>query len=465
MSTITRELAKLFRKITNSEIDAEGNAHVVLSPADSLLINNARIALASLEAEPVAWAHRLINKRNGVVHPWVYGSAEACPSEGDIFNIEVMPLYTVPPAPVSVPAAMEIDDDFDSAFEHGKAVGWNAYRAAMLQAEPVSNSDELPLDYLQGHKDGLEWAAQLAEANHPQTGDWLYDDPIDLARAIRKGPDMPTVQGGNSPVIPDEVLSAIRKVARIRTDFDHFDGDRRGIGDCLDEAEQELIVTINKYASQLAAEPIATNDVREQQTAVPPIQADVAQAIENLKQKLVECNRYNYCADAVKNVEDACHAAMLQGSQPVSKREQVRREHAEWSDKTFGDVGPVGPLKHLSKEALEAAAEPDDLSEWADMQFLLWDAQRRAGISDGEITAAMEEKLKVNMARQWPEPKDGEPRQHLKPAPQTVPDSVISAAVNGIMATYADNAEDCREMVRTHVEQACRAAIQESGHG
>ena len=205
MSTITRELAKLFRKITNSEIDAEGNAHVVLSPADSLLINNARIALASLEAEPVAWAHRLINKRNGVVHPWVYGSAEACPSEGDIFNIEVMPLYTVPPAPVSVPAAMEIDDDFDSAFEHGKAVGWNAYRAAMLQAEPVSNSDELPLDYLQGHKDGLEWAAQLAEANHPQTGDWLYDDPIDLARAIRKGPDMPTVQGGNSPVIPDDV--------------------------------------------------------------------------------------------------------------------------------------------------------------------------------------------------------------------------------------------------------------------
>lgn len=205
MSTITRELAKLFRKITNSEIDAEGNAHVVLSPADSLLINNARIALASLEEEPVAWAHRLINKRNGVVHHWVYGSAEACPSEGDIFNIEVMPLYTAPPAPVSVPAAMEMDDDFDSAFEHGKAVGWNAYRAAMLQAEPVSNSDELPLDYLQGHKDGLEWAAQLAEANNPQTGDWLYDDPIDLARAIRKGPDMPTVQGGNSPVIPDDV--------------------------------------------------------------------------------------------------------------------------------------------------------------------------------------------------------------------------------------------------------------------
>ncbi|WP_244574000.1 dATP/dGTP pyrophosphohydrolase domain-containing protein [Escherichia coli] len=74
----------------------------------------------------------------------------------------------------------------------------------------------------------------------------------------------------------------------------------------------------------------------------------------------------------------------------------------------------MGPLKHLSKEALEAAAEPDDLSEWADMQFLLWDAQRRAGISDAEITAAMEDKLKINMKRQWPEPKDGEPRLHIK---------------------------------------------------
>lgn len=193
MSTIIKEFTKeQLQQIIETD-------HVQCGEASAL----ARIALASLEAEPVAWAHRLINKRNGVVHPWVYGSAEACPSEGDIFNIEAMPLYTVPPAPVSVPTAMEMDDDFDSAFEHGKAVGWNAYRAAMLQAEPVSNSDELPLDYLQGHKDGLEWAAQLAEANHPQTGDWLYDDQIDLAMAIRKGPDMPTVQGGNSPVIPD----------------------------------------------------------------------------------------------------------------------------------------------------------------------------------------------------------------------------------------------------------------------
>ncbi|HIA0816667.1 TPA: DUF550 domain-containing protein [Salmonella enterica subsp. enterica] len=106
-------------------------------------------------------------------------------------------------------------------------------------------------------------------------------------------------------------------------------------------------------------------------------------------------------------------------AQPASELERIRREHAEWSDKTFGDVGPIGPLKHLSKEALEAAADPSDPLEWADMQFLLWDAQRRMGISDEFITRAMIEKLEINKSRQWPEPKDGEPRLHIKE--QSVP--------------------------------------------
>lgn len=106
-------------------------------------------------------------------------------------------------------------------------------------------------------------------------------------------------------------------------------------------------------------------------------------------------------------------------AQPAPERDQVRREHAEWSQATFGNVGPIGPLKHLSKEALEAAAEPGDLSEWADMQFLLWDAQRRAGITDDQITLAMIDKLAVNKQREWPEPKDGEPRLHIKSQPAT----------------------------------------------
>ncbi|EPN9607724.1 DUF551 domain-containing protein [Cronobacter malonaticus] len=59
------------------------------------------------------------------------------------------------------------------------------------QFESRAGKAVVPISYLQGHKDGLEWAARLAEANHPQTSDWLYDDPLELAKAIRKGPDMP----------------------------------------------------------------------------------------------------------------------------------------------------------------------------------------------------------------------------------------------------------------------------------
>lgn len=124
------------------------------------------------------------------------------------------------------------------------------------------------------------------------------------------------------------------------------------------------------------------------------------------------------------------------------ERELIRHEHAKWSDSTFGCVGPIGPLKHLSKEALEAAAEPDDLSEWADMQFLLWDAQRRAGISDAEINVAMEDKLKINMERQWPEPKDGEPRLHIKEPGNSpvIPDglSTVCAEAYQVVGVMAD---------------------------
>ncbi|MCK7322987.1 hypothetical protein [Enterobacter kobei] len=113
--------------------------HVQCGDASAL----ARMALAGMEAEPVAWAHRLINKRNGVVHSWVYGSAEACPSEGDIFNIEVMPLYTAPPAPVALPSGYSDFEEIWSSSTHPLTQDdemkdfawdiWNACRAAMLQ--------------------------------------------------------------------------------------------------------------------------------------------------------------------------------------------------------------------------------------------------------------------------------------------------------------------------------------------
>lgn len=143
---------------------------------------------------------------------------------------------------------------------------------------------------------------------------------------------------------------------------------------------------------------------------------------------------------------------------PVPERERIRREHAEWSDATFGDIGPVGPLKHLSKEALEAAADPSDPLEWADMQFLLWDAQRRMGISDEFITRAMIEKLEINKSRQWPEPKDGEPRLHIKEQPvPVVPEEMPKGLAGQIVSLLAYNIGD--KFLAQKIWNACRAAM------
>ncbi|HHU7908610.1 TPA: DUF551 domain-containing protein [Escherichia coli] len=158
-----------------------------------------------MEADPVAYIFK---------HPagklfW------ALTDESNKEQSDVIPVYAAPPVPV-VPEEKPMPNPLkmyavDAVAAIAEVRGWNACRAAMLQAEPVSNSDELPLDYLQGQKDGLEWAAQLAEANHPQTGDWLYDDPLELAKAIRKGPDMPEFDGP-TPVTLDGWISCSERM-------------------------------------------------------------------------------------------------------------------------------------------------------------------------------------------------------------------------------------------------------------
>lgn len=56
-----------------------------------------------------------------------------------------------------------------------------------------------------------------------------------------------------APVVPQDVLEALQKVARIRLDLNDFDGDRRGIADCLGDAEEALIEVVNRRAAMLAA--------------------------------------------------------------------------------------------------------------------------------------------------------------------------------------------------------------------
>lgn len=132
MSTITKERIELFIK----------------NPLENGLTRGeqmelARIALASLEAEPVAWLLSGGGAKNNV--SFDSGNAYADPLR------EVTPLYTAPPAPVSVPDLKPVGFLFvsdDGSVAYSPAV-WpmkgfnligpiygdvNAYRAAMLQA-------------------------------------------------------------------------------------------------------------------------------------------------------------------------------------------------------------------------------------------------------------------------------------------------------------------------------------------
>lgn len=203
----------------------------------------ARIALASLEAKPIGAFH--------IAEQQVDGTSDYLKDGEWPIDNGIIEVYAAPPVPV-VPAALPENDDEDGhdidylepseVYALGRTAGWNACRAAMLQSG----------NFRENKNSSTNNFREIAETST------------------------------NYPVIPSEVLSAILKVARVRADFDDFDGDRRGIGDCLDEAEQELIVTINKYASQLAAEPIAPNDVREQ-TAIPQVPVKPVSNMGSLK--------------------------------------------------------------------------------------------------------------------------------------------------------------------------------------
>jgi hypothetical protein len=51
--------------------------------------------------------------------------------------------------------------------------------------------------------------------------------------------------------VPDDVMAAIQKVARIRLDLNDFDGDKRGIAESLGEEEEALIEVVNRRAAML----------------------------------------------------------------------------------------------------------------------------------------------------------------------------------------------------------------------
>lgn len=121
--------------------------------------------------------------------------------------------------------------------------------------------------------------------------------------------------------------------------------------------------------------------------------------------------------EVVRELARMALAAM--DSKPVAWRWRSGPDK-RWHLASRGDLaGEVEPLYRHAQPAPERDQVRSEHAEWADMQFLLWDAQRRAGITDEQITQAMIDKLAVNKQREWPEPKDGEPRLHIKSQPAT----------------------------------------------
>ncbi|MDM2814457.1 MULTISPECIES: DUF551 domain-containing protein [Citrobacter] len=116
-------------------------------------------AIASFGAEPVAWRYRYVHTPKTEEHgspfttEWKLCDSEDECNPSDCF--ERQPLYTAPPAPVSVPdaistrqaiAKMESHEPCDSINVAYK-FGWNACRSAMLQTgnSPVTPDGWIPV--------------------------------------------------------------------------------------------------------------------------------------------------------------------------------------------------------------------------------------------------------------------------------------------------------------------------------
>ncbi|EKY3995417.1 DUF551 domain-containing protein [Enterobacter roggenkampii] len=120
---------------------------------------------------------------------------------------------------------------------------------------------EIALASLEAEPVAMRWR-YLPDGIHGM-GEWNYRDQgyIDTLNAYHLSRQKELLYTAPpAPVsVPDDVMAAIQKVARIRLDLNDFDGDKRGILDCLSDAEEALIEVVNRRAAMLqGAEPVTT---------------------------------------------------------------------------------------------------------------------------------------------------------------------------------------------------------------
>ncbi|HCN0824726.1 TPA: hypothetical protein N6L04_000076 [Escherichia coli] len=144
MTTMNREEQKQVLIDTAKHIINRDNT----SPYSENLGELARIALASLEAEPVGAFH--------IAEQQVDGTSDYLKDGEWPIDNGIIEVYAAPPVPV-VPAALPENDDEDGhdidylepseVYALGRTAGWNACRAAMLQGkseQPQNAQQNIP---------------------------------------------------------------------------------------------------------------------------------------------------------------------------------------------------------------------------------------------------------------------------------------------------------------------------------
>ncbi|HAH0885179.1 Eaa protein [Escherichia coli] len=225
MTTITREQALKIIEAADEVISALAGTNEDVHPgSDNMLrlwddLNDryappevvrelARIALASLEAEPVGAFH--------IAEQQVDGTSDYLKDGEWPIDNGIIEVYAAPPVPV-VPAALPENDDEDGhdidylepseVYALGRTAGWNACRAAMLQgSQPVSQTYKFPVNTPCQDAPAHIWLqtagvwpedgelSELTWCSHNQH----HDDTL-YVRA--------DLVNGNSPVTPDGWIS------------------------------------------------------------------------------------------------------------------------------------------------------------------------------------------------------------------------------------------------------------------
>ncbi|HDV8258478.1 TPA: dTDP-6-deoxy-D-glucose-3,5-epimerase [Enterobacter hormaechei] len=122
----------------------------------------------------------------------------------------------------------------------------------VLPAEEAEELARSALASLEAEPAIHRWRRVTVEPYGPYP--WHYGNFIGFSKPVEGIEDEYFYSAPPAPVVPDDVMAAIQKVARIRLDLNDFDGDKRGILDCLSEAEEALIEVVNRRAAILNGE-------------------------------------------------------------------------------------------------------------------------------------------------------------------------------------------------------------------